>query len=129
MPKNIQRAGGEQFQSQGDFLRLFLRLLQQHLAQGGECGNSAGLLRLLIHRRRASVDDGLLLRPDTVGVDALHQGHDKLRLDYDGIVLTVTVHHIHGVEPVFAPCGNADDGGKVAHGLGQRRIFALGITD
>ena len=71
-----------------------------------------------------------MLRADAVLVDLLHQRHDKLRFLHNRVVLAVTLHHIHGVQTVFAACGHADDCADVAaHRLHQRGKLALRVTD
>ena len=130
MTENIQGTGGEQLQRQGNLPGLFLRLFHQFFAQGAEGRDNAGFLRFLIYQSRAAVNDGLVLRADTVLVDLLHQRHDKLRLLHNRIVLAVTLHHIHGVQTVFAACGYTDDCADVAaHRLHQRGKLALRVTD
>ena len=62
-------------------------------------------------------------------VDLLDQGHDELGLDYNGVVLPIAVHHVHGVEPIPSACGNMDHGTHIPHGLHQRGIFPFGIAD
>ena len=130
MTENIQGTGGEQLQRQGNLPGLFLRLFHQFFAQGAEGRDNAGFLRFLIYQSRAAVNDGLVLRADTVLVDLLHQRHDKLRLLHNRIVLAVTLHHIHGVQTVFAACGYTDDCADVAaHRLHQRGKLTLRVTD
>ena len=71
-----------------------------------------------------------MLRPHAALVDLLDEGHDKLALFHDGVLLTVALYHIHGVEAVFAAC----------HQMGHRRFlpaqgfdecakFSLRVTD
>ena len=130
MTKNIQGTGGEQLQRQGNLSGLFLRLFHQLFAQGAEGRDNAGFLRFLINQSRAAVNDGLVLRANAVLVDLLHQRHDKLRFLHNRVVLAVTLHHIHGVQTVFAACGHADDCADVAaHRLHQRGELALRVTD
>ena len=93
--ENIEGAGGEQLQRQSDLPRLCLRLLQQFFPQGCQSGDRAVLLRLRVYDARAAVNDGFLLRPHALGVNALYQGHNELRFHHDGVVLAVTIHHIH----------------------------------
>ena len=54
-----------------------------------------------------------MLRPHAALVDLLNEGHDKLALFHDGVLLTVALHHIHGVEAVLAAC----------HQMGHRRFL------
>ena len=55
-----------------------------------------------------------MLRPHAALVDLLDEGHDKLALFHDGVLLTVALHHIHGVEAVLA----------ARHQMGHRRFFS-----
>ena len=55
-----------------------------------------------------------MLRPHAALVDLLDEGHNKLRLLHNGILLAVTLHHIHGIELVFSAC----------HQVGHRSLFA-----
>ena len=102
--KDVQGAGGVKLQGKGDLFGLVLRLLQQFLAQVAERGHPPGFLRLRVHQGGAAVDDGFMLRPHAALVDLLDEGHDKLALFHDGVLLTVALHHIHGVEAVLAAC-------------------------
>ena len=102
LAEDVQRAGGIELKGQRDLLRFGLRLLQQHIAEGAESGNRPGVRRIAVHIGDAAVDDRLVLRADALLVDLLDQRHDELGFYDDGIVLTVPVHHIHGVEPVSA---------------------------
>ena len=60
-------------------------------------------------------------------VDLLDEGHDKLALGSDGVLVAVAVHHIHGVNAVGA-VGRALDHGAF-ESLGQRGVLTLGIAD
>ena len=127
MAENIKGAGGEQFQGQGDTAGFTLRLLQQlfpEICQGGDC---AGLCRFLVQITRTAVNDGFVLRPHALGVDALHQRHDKLRLHHNGVVLAVAVHHIHGVQTVFPASGHPDHGADIAHRFNERGVLPLRV--
>ena len=128
--KDVQGTGGVKLQGKGDLLGLILRLLQQFLAQVAEGSHPPGILRLRVHQGGAAVDDGFMLRPHAALVDLLDEGHDKLALFHDGVLLTVALHHIHGVEAVLAAC----------HQMGHRRFlpaqgfdecakFSLRVTD
>ena len=130
MAENVQGTGSEQLQRQGNLPGLFLRLFHQLFAQGTEGRDNSGFLRFLIYQSRAAVNDGLVLWADAVLVDLLHQRHDKLRFLHNRVVLAVALHHIHGVQTVFAACGHADDCADVAaHRLDQRGKLALRVTD
>ena len=78
MAKNIQRAGGIELQRKRNVLCLRFWLHQQLLTQRRERRDDAGFCGLLIKLRRAAVNDGFVLRPDTALVDLLNQRHDKL---------------------------------------------------
>ena len=95
--KDVQGAGGVKLQGKGDLFGLILRLLQQLIPQVTEGGNSPDLLRLRVHQGGAAVDDGFVLRPHAALVDLLDEGHNKLALFHDGVLLTVALYHIHGV--------------------------------
>ena len=130
MAEDVQGAGSKQFQRQRDLLRLKLRLHQQLFPEGGKGRHDAVFRRLLVDLCGAAVNDGLVLRPDAVLVDLLHQRHDKLRLLDNRIVLAVALHHIHGVEPVLAACGHMNDRADVlSHSLHQRGKLALRVAD
>ena len=130
MAEDIQRAGGKQLQRQRDLLCLKLRLHQQLFPESGKGRHDAGFRRLLVDLGGASVNDGLVLRPDAVLVDLLHQRHDKLRLLDNRVILAVALHHIHGVEPVLTACRHMDDRADIlAHSLHQRGKLALRIAD
>ena len=71
-----------------------------------------------------------MLGTDAILVDLLHQGHDKLAFFNNGVVLAVALHHIHGVQPVPAPCGHMDHCADVAaHCLHHWGKFPFGVTD
>ena len=127
--EDVQGAGSEQLQRQGDLPRFRLRLFHQLFTESGEGGNCTVLLRFFIQVPRAAVNDGLLLGTHTFGVDALHQGHDKLRLHYNGVVFAVAVHHIHGVEPVFPTSGHPDHSAQTVHSFNERGILTLRVRN
>ena len=82
---------------------------------------------VLVQIPRTAVNNGVLLGAYALGVDALHQGHDKLRLHHDGVVLAVAVHHIHGVQAVFPASGHPDHGAQVAHRFNEGRVLPLRV--
>ena len=129
MAENVKGAGGEQLQGQGDLLCHVLRLFHQLLPEGRQGGDGAVLFRFLVHRRRTAVNDGLLLGPHAVGVDALHQGHDKLRFHHNGVVLAVAVHHIHGVQAVFPASGHPDNAAQAVHRFNEGGVLSLRVCD
>ena len=49
--EDVQRTGGEQFQSKGNILCLRFRLFQQLQTQSGQSGHIANILCLLVNRR------------------------------------------------------------------------------
>ena len=101
--EHIQGAGGEQLQGQGDLFRFVLRLLQKFLPEGTEGGGIPRLQCLLIHSGGAAVNDGFVLGADTVLVDLLNEGHDKLRFLHAGIVLAIALHHIIALSRSLPP--------------------------
>ena len=70
-----------------------------------------------------------MLRADALLVDLLDQRHDELRLHHAGVVFTVAVNHIHGVQPVPASGRNSDNRSEIAHRLHQRCILAFRVAD
>ena len=71
-----------------------------------------------------------MLRADTGLIDLLHKGHDELRFLHNGVVLAVAVHHIHGVQTIFAACRHMNDGRRfLAQSRRQRTKFVFGIAD
>ena len=129
LAEDVQRTGGIELKGQRDLLRFRLRLLQQHIAEGAESGNRPGVRRIAVHIGDAAVDDRLVLRSDALLVDLLDEGHDELRLYNNGVVFTVPVHHVHGIEPVSAAGRHTDHRAETAHGFNKRRVFSLGVTD
>ena len=129
LAEDVQRAGGVQLQRKGNLFCLRFRLLQQRVPQGAEGGHGAGESGIAVDHGDAPVNDGLVLGADTLLVDLLDQGHDELGLDHDGVILSVAIHHVHGVEPVMPTCGNVDHGTHIPHGLHQRGVLPFGITD
>ena len=130
MAENIEGTFGEQLQRKGDFFCFVLRLFQNLIPQIAQGRNRAFLLRFLIHQRGATVNDGFLLRPHAVFINLLHQRHNKLRFLHDGVVLAISVHHIHGVQTVFSARRHTDNGGNIAaQRLHKRGKFALRIAN
>ena len=70
-----------------------------------------------------------MLRADALLVDLLDQRHDELRLYNNGVVFTVPVHHIHGVQSVSAAGRHTDHRAEIAHSFDKRRVFSLGVAD
>ena len=53
-----------------------------------------------------------------------------MRFLHDGVVLAVAVHHIHGVQAVFAACRHMNDGRRfLAQSRRQRTKFVFRIAD
>ena len=129
--EDVQRTSGKQLHCQGNVPCLLLRLLQELFPEGGERRHHSGLLCLVVNRFDAAVDQGFLLRADAAVVDLLQQRQDELALCDKRIAVGVAValHHIHGIEPVLASCGNTDNGAVVAHRLDHRGILAFGVAD
>ena len=129
LAEDIQRAGGIEFKGQRDLLRFRLRLLQQHIAEGAESRNRPGVRRIAVHIGDTAVDDRLVLRSDALLVDLLNQRHNELGLYDNGVVFTVPVHHIHGIQSVSAAGRHTDHRAEIAHSFNKRRVFSLGVTD
>ena len=127
MAEDVQGAGGEQLQRQGDLPRFRLRLFHQLFSEGGEGGYSVVLFRFFIQVPRTAVNDGIVLGAYAFGVNALYQRHDELRLHHNGVVFAVAVHHIHGVEPVFPPSGHPDHAPHTVHGFNEGGVFSLRV--
>ena len=70
-----------------------------------------------------------MLRADALLVDLLDQRHDELRLYDNGVVFTVPVHHIHGIQSVSAAGRHTDHRAEIAHSFNKRRVFSLGVAD
>ena len=71
-----------------------------------------------------------MLRTDTVLVNLLHKGHDELALFHDGVLLSVAVHHIHGVQTVLSARAEVEHRADIiAHRFDQRRELTLRIAD
>ena len=70
-----------------------------------------------------------MLRADALLVDLLDQRHNELRLYDNGVVFTVPVHHIHGIQSVSAAGRHTDHRAEIAHSFNKRRVFSLGVTD
>ena len=84
----------------------------------------------MVYGSCTSVDNRLLLRPDTILIDLLDKRHDELGLNYDRIILAITIDHIHGVEPIATASRYADNRAHIrSHCLYKWRILALRITD
>ena len=129
LAEDVQRTGGIELKGQRDLLRFGLRLLQQHIAEGAEGRDRPGVRRIAVHIGDAAVDDRLVLRADALLVDLLDEGHDELGLYDNGVVFTVPVHHIHGVQSVSAAGRHTDHRAEIAHSFNKRRVFSLGVTD
>ena len=99
--EDVQGAGGEQLQRQGDLPRFPPPAVPSTFLGGRREWVQCSSVPLLHTSPRTAVNDGLLLGPHALGVDALHQRHNELRLHHNGVVFAVAVHHIHSVEPVF----------------------------
>ena len=127
--EDVQRTGGEQFQRKGNILCLRFRLFQQLQTQSGQRGHIANILCLLVDRCNTAVNDGLVLGTHTVLVDLLDQGHDELGLNHNGVALTVTVNHIHGVQLVLATGFQGNDRGIGTQGLNQCAVLVFRVTD
>ncbi len=129
--EDVQRTGGKQFHCQGNVPCFLLRLLQKLFPKRRKRWHHAGLLRLVVNCFYTAVDQRLLLRADAAVVNLLQQGQNELALGDKRIAVGVTValHHIHGVEPILAACGDTDNGAVVAHRFDHRSILAFGITD
>ena len=129
LAEDVQRAGGIELKGQRNLLRFGLGLFQQHITKGAEGGNRPGVRRIAVHIGDAAVDNRLVLRADALLVDLLDQRHDELRLYNNGVVFTVPIHHVHGVEPVSAAGRHTDHRAEIAHSFNKRRVFSLGVTD
>ena len=70
-----------------------------------------------------------MLRADALFVDLLDQRHDELRLYDNGVVFTVPVHHVHGIEPISATGRHTDHRAETTHSFNKRCVFSLGVTD
>ena len=123
----IQRAGGEQFQGKGQIPRLGLGLLLELLPESAERGDLAFLALLPVDGFHTTVDDGLLVSAHAGLVDLLDEGHDELALGSDGVLIAITVHHVHGVDAVGTVGGALDHGSLESPG--QRGVLTLGVTD
>ena len=104
-----------------------IQQLCQLLPEDGQDGSNAGFLRLPVDLCRTSVNNGLLLGANALLVDAPHQGHDKLRFHHDGVVLAVAVHHIHGVQAVFAASGHPDNAAQAVHRFNEGGVLPLRV--
>ena len=102
LPKDVQRTGGIELKGQRDLLRLQAQAAPAAYRVGCREWESSGVCRIAVHIGDTAVDDRLVLRADALLVDLLDQRHDELRLYDNGVVFTVPVHHIHGIEPVSA---------------------------
>ena len=69
-----------------------------------------------------------MLGTHTFLVNLLDEGHDELRFYDNGVVFTVTIYHVHGIQPVPPTCGNMNHRANVAHCLHQRGVLAFRIT-
>ena len=70
-----------------------------------------------------------MLGTNAVLVNLLNQGHDELGLNHDGVTLTVTVNHIHGVQLVLATGFEGNNRGIGTQRRYQCAVFVLRVTD
>ena len=127
MGEDIQRAGGIQLHGKGQIPCFLLWLFQQLFPQGAKRRNFAGLFLILKYQRHTAVNDGLVVCPDTVRVDLLQKGHDKLGFERHRAPLSITFFHSHGIEPVRAAHRKAHD--SAAQRLDQRRILPFRVQN
>ena len=130
MCEDVEASGGEQLQRQGQAPGLRVRLIQQdcvQVLQGGRLPGEAPLQIVLVDLVDTAAQDGPLLRPQlTAAHDLLTQGHDKLDLQQDRVILPGVVGvDVHGVNVVGAAGGYFQH--SSAQGLDQRGIFPVRV--
>ena len=127
MGKDVQRTGGVKLHGQRNIHGCRFRLFHQLFTDGTEGCRNSRLLLLLTDLCHAAVNNGFLVRTNTVRVNLLQQGHDELGFESNRASFTVAIFHRHGIQPVRSANGEPDR--RSSQSLDQWGIFALRVQN